>query len=568
MSMPNSARFALALSLLSVAACNARGPGAPVTRTPQVSVGPAEPAKPVEADGPFEGISVVPVEIRFSAPAAKRYGEEVVHEPTLSEAAVGRTLTEMGLQSDPALHRVARELAATAPDGANLPSGLADAAMAWAGLVNPPPPLAIVEMPEDPAGCHAVYSPACEPAVRSLVEKVQRRRGAVPARFGVGVVGLPDGRTRLIAAVLDPMVQLDPMPAAVGLGQSLRVHGRLIGDRRAPRVEVVDVQGHALEAPTAMSADGTFSADVACGDRKGRMQVEVMAQGAYGPEVAANFPVSCGLPEATSVHVEIERLASGVDAAQIARASFEHLNAERKRHGLPQLAWDDRAGRVAEAHSKEMVLGDFVGHVSPKTGTATDRFVKAELDGLVIRENVARGFGPKGIHDSLMASPGHRVHMLATDVTHVGIGVVLGPWDPEFPQAPRAVYCTQNLFKKPGAGAPPAKQLAPTIALRVDAQRKRGGQDQGRWDPGLDALAMQVAERVAAGRSLEADWGQAVFELGYESFDTVEVTAADFDALHKTDVFGADVLMAGIGVVRASEERGGEFVMVALIAER
>lgn len=84
----------------------------------------------------------------------------------------------------------------------------------------------------------------------------------------------------------------------------------------------------------------------------------------------------------------------------------------------------------------------------------------------------------------------------------------------------------------------------------------------------MGAVAMRVAERVADGRSLEADWGQAVFELGYESFDTVEVTAADFDALHKTDVFGADVLMAGIGVVRASEERGGEFVMVALIGQR
>lgn len=418
-----------------------------------------------------------------------------MHEPTLTEAAVGRTLSEMGLQPDPALHRVARELAATAPDGANLPSGLADATMAWAGLVNPPPPVAIVEMPEDPAGCHAVYTDACEPAVRSLVEKVQLRQGPVPARFGVGVVPLPDGRTRLIAAVLDPAVQLDPMPAAVRLGQSLRVHGRLIGDRHAPTVEVVDAQGNALEAPTAVLADGTFSAEVACGDRKGRMQVEVMAQGAYGPEVAANFPVSCGLPEAASVHVEIERLASGVDAAQIARASFEHLNAERKRHGLTQLPWDDRAGRVAEAHSKDMVLSDFVGHVSPKTGGVTDRFAKAEIVGPVIRENVARGFGPKGIHESLMASPGHRLHMLATDVTHVGIGVVLGPWDPEFPQAPRAVYCTQNLFKKPGAGAPPAKQLAPTIERRVDAQRTRGG-------PGRRPLGSRLGRgRNAGGRA-------------------------------------------------------------------
>lgn len=94
------------------------------------------------------------------------------------------------------------------------------------------------------------------------------------------------------------------------------------------------------------------------------------------------------------------------------------------------------------------------------------------------------------------APPGHRVHMLATDVTHVGIGVVLGPIDPEFPQAPRAVYCTQNLFKKPGADAPTAEQLTPTLARRVDDQRKRGGLDGGQWDPGLNAAAMQVAERL------------------------------------------------------------------------
>lgn len=59
-----------------------------------------------------------------------------------------------------------------------------------------------------------------------------------------------------------------------------------------------------------------------------------------------------------------------------------------------------------------------------------------------------------------------------------------------------------------------------------------------------------------------------MFDLGYGSFETVEVTAADYDALHEVDVFDAKTLVAGLGVVRAPKERGGEFVMVALIAER
>ena len=149
----------------------------------------------------------------------------------------------------------------------------------------------------------------------------------------------------------------------------------------------------------------------------------------------------------------------------------------------------------------------------------------------MIREYVARGYGPKGVHESLVSSPGHRVNLLAEDVTHVGIGVVIGAEDPEVPGAPRPLFVTQNFFKKPGAGAPRDGQLAPTVRARVDGARAQRRLTPAQWDDGLDAVAATLAQRVAAGRRLPSGWEQEVFDLGYETVETHQVSAPDFDQL-------------------------------------
>ncbi len=509
-------------------------------------------------------MTLTPVEVEFSGPPAKVYGAPQRHALSGTEQSIAAVLAERGMQPDPALHRAARELARTLPQGADVPSGLIEAVLSWAGIVDPPPRLVVVELPEDPAACYRRYTAACGGAVGSLVGKVEPTPSRVPAQFGVGVARGSDGNTRMVTAVVDPMVALDPVAATMSPKDRVDIRGRLVGARTKPTVEVVEPSGRGYTAPVSVSVDGSFAAQIECAAR-GVYQVEVMANGAHGPEVAANFPLFCATPAPTRVRVELERIDAGVVAAALARANFAHLNAERKQRGLAPVSWDDRAARVAEDHSKDMLRAGYVGHVSPKTGDVSARFERARIVGTVIRENVARGYGPKGIHDSLMSSPGHRVNLLAQDVTHVGIGVVIGPDDPDVPGAPRPLFLTQNFFKKPGAGAPRDGQLAPSIRARVDGARTQRGLAAVRWDDGLDLVANTLAARVAAGRRLPSGWEQEVFDLGYETVETHQVTAPDFDALPAVDLFFGAQLAAGVGVARQPQDRG--FVMIVLVVD-
>lgn len=544
--------LALALALATSPGCDGPRAGA--------QGGSRSPRQP--SRGVFDGITLTPIEVEFSGPPAKTYGVPLRQALSPTEQSIAAVLAQRGMQADPALHRAARELARTFPNGANVPSRLIEAVLSWAGIVDPPPRLVFVELPEDPAACYRSYTAACRGAVDSLIGKVESSASRVPARFGVGVARGSDGTTRMLTAVVDPMVALAPVSATMSARDRVDIRGRLVGARTKPSVEVVDPSGRGYTAPTSVSLDGSFAAQVECASR-GVYQVEVMADGAYGPEVAANFPLFCATQAPSRVRVELERIAQGVDADALARASFVHLNAERKRRGVAPVSWDERAAGVAEAHSKDMVRAGYVGHVSARTGDVSARFERARIVGAVIRENVALGYGPKGIHNSLMSSPGHRVNLLAEDVTHVGIGVVLGPDDSGVPGAPRPLFLTQNFFKKPGAGAPRDGQLASTIRARVDGARAQSGLAAAQWDDGLDVVANTLAARVAAGRRLPSGWEQEVFDLGYETVETHQVTGPDFDALPGVDLFLLPKLAAGVGVARQPREQG--FVMIVLV---
>jgi len=524
----------------------------------------------------LEGITLQKLQIRPQSPIAKRYGDDAGHAPTPVESAIGERLVAAGLTHLPALSLMTRELAATAPDQLNVPPSLVDGLMARAGLVYPPPRLVVVELGGDRAGCDTTPAPGCEGAIASIAEQtstILAMEGVGDPsnqRFGVGVTALGGGRTRMMVAVLEPAVALEPMPAAVPSGSSTKLAGRLLGGRTQPNVEVVDAGGNWKPMPVALSVDGSFSAVVACG-KDGTHQVEVLAEGEHGPEVVANFPVYCGTQVPDTLSAIMEHVAPEVGAAQIARANFIYLNAERERRGLPALQWDPDAARVARKHSEDMRDAGFVGHRSPTTGNVTDRFERGGIKGTIVRENVARGYGPKGIHDSLMRSPGHRINILAPDVTHVGVGAVLGEAEADVAGAPRPVFATQNLYKKPGAGAPPDRELASTLQRRVDDLRREAGLPPLQWDAGLTKLAARGATAVGAGRELPTGMDSEVFALGFVSLQSHRLATPDFDALTTVALWREDIAGAvGLAVVRVKATRttDASFVAVVFVAGR
>jgi uncharacterized protein YkwD len=517
----------------------------------------------------LDGIELVALEIQPSAPAVTKYGGPVEHALTEVEQAVVEAVADMPMTHVPALGRMVRELAATTPDRINVPPTLVDGLMAWAGLVDPPPRLVVVELPEDHDGCHRRVAPGCRDALASLVQQVRTtlpENG--PIAFGVGVVGLPGGRTRMMVAVLERAVQLEPLPVAVGRKGSFPIVGRLLGPRTKPWVDVVAPGGRATTLPARVASDGRFSARVGCDDGPGAYQVEVMAEGPYGVEVVANFPVYCGTAPPDTIAVVMEELDPSVGAEQIARANFLYLNEERRARGLPALAWDAEAAAIGHAHSTDMLEHGFVGHTSPTTGDVTARFQAAELPATIIRENVARGYGPKGIHDSLMNSPGHRVNILATDVTHVGVGVVVGQPETNVTGAPRPVFATQNFYRKPGAGAP-TKDLGPALQGRIDEARKTKGLAPIRWNDALSAIAHKRAEAQSRGKPEPKGWEEQVFALGYVGVASHSLSSIDYEALAGAELWSTPALEAGVGVVRTKDPGGGEgFLAIVLVAER
>lgn len=517
----------------------------------------------------LQGIERVDLEIETSAAPVTTYGGEVEHALSVVEQSIVDALADQPMQHRPALSRMVRELAVTTPDRLNVPPSLVDGLMAWAGLVDPPPRLTVVEMPEDPQSCHRQVSSQCEPAVRSLVEQVaQTLPAAEPVIFGVGVAHLPDGRTRMMVAVLEQAVALEPLPRAVGASGSFTLAGRLLGPRRSPVVEVVGPEGRWQRLGSSLSVDGRFSTTLGCADGPGAYQVEVLADGPHGIEVTANFPVYCGMQPPSRIPVVVEQIDGSVTADQIARANFLYLNEERRTRGLPELAWDAEAAAVAWGHSADMHDNGFVGHVSPTTGDVTARFLRAGLQGAVIRENVARGYGPQGIHASLMGSPGHRANILADDVTHVGIAAVVGEPETDMEGAPRPVFLTQNFYKKPGAGAPTG-DLAGGLRGRVDERRASAQLPAVRWDEGLGEIAQGYAEAVGRGRPPPKGYDQEAFALGYASVEVHRVSSIDFDALAGVELWSVPQLEAGLGVVRTKERGGGEtFLVVVLVGER
>jgi uncharacterized protein YkwD len=146
------------------------------------------------------------------------------------------------------------------------------------------------------------------------------------------------------------------------------------------------------------------------------------------------------------------------------------INKERQKHGLSRLAWDDRLGRIAREHSRDMAKRNYFSHDSPEGHDFSYRYGKAGYtctveeiaDGKILSiytggENIFQN----NLYNSIttvngvayydwnkeeeiaettvqgwMNSPGHRKNILTPQWRREGIGIFVAPDD--------KVYITQN----------------------------------------------------------------------------------------------------------------------------
>lgn len=276
---------------------------------------------------------------------------------------------------------------------------------------------------------HLLLTRATAGADREIREQTVKEIAQVYKTGPIERVGIGIDRTGdlmyVVVGLQEKHVALAPVPRHLARGATTAIEGKLFGTYRDPRVVVTSPDGKVAEqAPSARPE--IVSGKIACAV-DGKYQVEVTAEDATGTSVLANFPVYCGGVEPPTVAPRGAGTRQTRVSAQAAEAAVLALvNRDRAAAGLGAVTWDDRLADVARAHSKDMSDHDFVGHVSPRTGSALDRIHKAGLRPELILENVGRAYSAEEVESGFMASPGHRANVVDPKAKRLGVGVVLG----------------------------------------------------------------------------------------------------------------------------------------------
>lgn len=347
-------------------------------------------------------ISTLALALAAAPPARDAAAEGAV------EAAVRRQFAREP-RRDPALDRAARALADLA-----LERGVRDAAdpeivaaeVSRAGGWDPPPrALAVRGSPPERAG-----------------ERLASRQdlSALSAtHFGVGVKSAGDlGAAVLLLAAR--RVQLDAFPRAVQPGSTSELCGRLAFPLHDAQVVLSGPEGLSRPAMNPSDRRDRFCARVRFG-RAGRYTVEVEAQSAKGPEIAALFRVDAGRAEASAPRPEgpaPEIADAGKAQAQVLAA----INARRRAAGLAPLARSALLDSVAGDHSREMASMGYFAHVSPVSGDVGDRLRRAGFAYRRVAENLGEAESALAAERVVEGSPAHLMNVLDPEVTLVGIG--------------------------------------------------------------------------------------------------------------------------------------------------
>lgn len=142
--------------------------------------------------------------------------------------------------------------------------------------------------------------------------------------------------------------------------------------------------------------------------------------------VATVPPPSEEAPERADVAVlpPPDEVVSSAPDAQAERRLVELINRERAQAGLPGLAVQLDMQAVADRWSGMMV--DRGSRCELASLRHNPDYAREMPDGWsLLAENVACGMTVDPIHQSLMASPGHRANILDGAFTHIGVGVAI-----------------------------------------------------------------------------------------------------------------------------------------------
>jgi uncharacterized protein YkwD len=272
----------------------------------------------------------------------------------------------------------------------------------------------------------ARFTPGAEDEVRARAreEFAAALRGGPVGRIGVGI-DRSGPEVRVVAGFQETAIALlSDIPRQLRSGGRIRIAARIIGAYHDPELVVTAPDGSTHDEHTIHPPD--LAVQFVCG-LDGPYQLEIVATGTVGPTVLANFPLSCGVAPPALFRGGAGMQQGSADPRAAEQRIVELVNRDRSLAGLAPVAVDARLTAVARAHCQDMVDHDFLGHISPRTGSAADRARRAGLSPEILFENVGRAYSPDSAESGFLGSPGHRGNLLDPRARRIGVGVVFGP---------------------------------------------------------------------------------------------------------------------------------------------
>jgi uncharacterized protein YkwD len=359
--------------------------------------------------------------------------------------------------------------------------------------------------------------------------------------------------------MFDDVVVLDPpLPRALPQGGNATVSGHVEGSYKNLKLQVVDPVGKLTTTPL----EGQhFSAPIACGDRPGRMLVQIGGEGESGDVRIATLPIECGGQTATQVAL-VTAPTGPVDPAQAEKQIAENINQQRTAAGLKALNVNAPLSDIARTMSERQVAG------KPLSGGDLSSMIKEkEISAPSINASGAMAFSADEAAAKLSDNPSDRATQMSPESTDLGIGVAKGNEVGGKPTIMVSVLYVKTL--------PPADPVAVKAKLYEAIAKKRsdGNLEPLQKDETLEGVAQKYADAAAqvptgqVPRDQESDifaplykHAMVVNQLGGWMPD--EVNAMQF--AEQPAIVGKNKLV-GVGVALGKSDRFGKnslFVMV------
>ncbi len=476
----------------------------------------------------------------------------------LLEKILPRTLRDLGLnwEPDPRLANFCRWLNELLQD-LNMPDSIAiKEAAAWLGLPEPYPHFLIKSERID-----------VRLASRLKAQLASLKDLSNYTHYGALADGNPTGSIVIIIAFSQRHVFLSPVPRL--LAEPGQLEFKLSVYPGYSEWEVIHKLPDGKTEPAMVEGEklSIYPAKVKLNlSEPGKHQVEIVAnQKKKGPQVLADFPLFVGTGGSTFSGGAINIIDSREpSASKVQKRLYELINEERKKAGLEPLARDLRLEEIARSHCRDMVQNNFVGHVSPTTGGPAERLKAAGIEARYFGENVCQGYhSAEDLHRGLMESPGHRLNIINSRFTHVGIGVEIRDSDND------KAFLVTELFIKEG---PPEIEASETeIIQKINDIRKTRGQPLLEESEELKYLAQRAVDHFSQKESFEPVEVQTFLlkaasegNFKFERVNAVLVIAVEAEAvINKLSQAEINQTAVGLGIrVISSGSKKGQLLAI------